>query len=228
MRSNYRSGGVGIGVDLLGRAAEQIHESVQQRFRMVQPPRARPAVRSSENRGIAEGSFHALQFAGGERKRRLPIDRHERFGATARAIAVCAALQKALPDMRPVDAAAVIDGLCQRLRQRRRMLVFFKWRDTDHASVPDLRPIRSPMGCRSHEAIIHESLLRSWPAICLLSNYYDLHRCATVSNEVLKDEDLTRMNRFRVLALVFAFAIAFGALASPANAQSVVEFYRGK
>jgi len=49
-----------------------------------------------------------------------------------------------------------------------------------------------------------------------------------VSNEVLNDEDLTRMNRFRVLALVFAFAIAFGALASPANAQSVAEFYRGK
>src|SRR5215213_2395275 len=99
MRSNYRSGGVGIGVDLLGRAAEQIHESVQQRFRMVQPPRTRPAIRAGKNRSVAERALHSLQFAGGERKRCIPTNRHEGFGTATRSIAVGAAFQEALTYM---------------------------------------------------------------------------------------------------------------------------------
>src|SRR4051794_26516500 len=192
MRGNYRSRGIRVGVDLLGRAAEQIHESVQQRFRMVQPPRTRPAVRAGENRSAAERALHSLQFTGGERKRCIPVDRHKRFGATGGAVAVCAVLQKALPHMRTADATAIIDRFRQRLRQRRWMLILFKRRHADHASVPDLGPVRSPMGCGSHEALVHGSLFRSWPAICFWCNYYDFSRWATMSNEVLNAEDSER------------------------------------
>src|SRR3954469_25347139 len=106
--------------------------------------------------------------------------------------------------MRTIDAAAVIDRLRQRLRQRRRMLILFERRHADHAPVPDLRPVRSPMGCGSHEALVHGSLFRFWSAICLLSNYYDFHPWATMSNEVLNAEDRNAMSRFHVLSAAFA------------------------
>src|SRR3954468_15408449 len=106
--------------------------------------------------------------------------------------------------MRTADATAIVDRFCQRLRQRRRMLILFKRRHADHASVPDLGPVRAPMGCSSNEALVHGSLFRFWSAICLLSNYYDFRPWATMSNEVLNAEDRNAMSRFHLLSAAFA------------------------
>src|SRR5947208_1923089 len=143
----------------------------------MQPPGARPAVGAGEYRGIAKGGFHPRQFARRQRQSSVPIDRNERLRAAARAIALCAVFEKSLPDMRTVDAALVVDGPDQRLRQRRRMFVLLKRLDANNPPIADIGPKGPPMGCSSDQTIVHCSgaLARS-----LLRLYGVLHEaCRT-------------------------------------------------
>ncbi len=155
MRRDHRARRVGIGVDLHGRAAEAVHEPVQQRLRMVQAPGARPAVGAAEDRAVAERRLHPRQFVRHQLQRGIPIDRHERLGAPPGAVAVGAMVEEALADMGSVDAASVIDRFHLGLRQWRRVLVLLERLHPDRAPVPDLDVESTPMGRSPNKPLAH-------------------------------------------------------------------------
>ena len=185
MRRDDRAGGVGIGVDLHGRAAERIHEAVQQRFRVVQAAGARPAVGAGEDRAIAEAGLHPRQLVGHQRERGVPIDRHERLGAALGAVAACTAFEEALADMGPIDAALVVDCFYLGLRQRRRVLVLLERLHADRAPVPDLDPESTPMGRSPNKTLAHGMPcsygLQIASGYDLVANYYAFRASATMS-----------------------------------------------
>src|SRR5262249_29795186 len=87
----------------------------------------------------------------------------------------------------------------------------------------------APVGRRSHKALIHSRLCHIWPAICLRRNYYDFRRDGTMFPRAVVQLTGSRPMSLRreLMPVCVAWAVGLAA-ASPASAQSVEEFYRGK
>jgi len=95
---------------------------------------AGPAVGTAEDRGVAIGLLHPLEFTGNHVQRLVPRYGHKGFCAASPA-AVRPVLQPALADHGPTDAALGIHCVRDRLDDRRRIGVAFEGMDADDAPV---------------------------------------------------------------------------------------------
>ena len=83
-RHDHLGGGVGVGVDRAGVAADAVEETVELALGVVEAAGARPAVGAAEDRGVAVGRADPFDLGRDEVECGIPVDLDERLGASSR------------------------------------------------------------------------------------------------------------------------------------------------
>lgn len=125
MRQNDGGGPKTVGVDGRGEAASEIEEALELALRMVEAPRAGPAIGSAEDGGIAVNRADALDLPGDERRRLVPADADELITATVSAapLRIFSRCEPALAHHRVEDARRVVLEIEISRPDRRRLRV---------------------------------------------------------------------------------------------------------
>ena len=145
MRDHRAAGMRRIGAFMDHRAADLVHETLEQRFAVMNAPGAGPAIGAGIDRFIAVIVAHPANFARHQIERRVPVERHKLFRAAARCVAVTALFQIALADIGPVDAQLGMHRFGDRLQQRRRVGVLGKRPDIGNPAILDIDFESPPM-----------------------------------------------------------------------------------
>jgi hypothetical protein len=148
VRQDHLGGARAVAVDRADVATEQVQEPVDLALRVMEPPRARPAVRAAVDVLGAE-RVDARQLDRGEAPRSLPIDLDVLVRASRR-IGARAALQPAAADGRRRNTTRVCEGAREVAQDGRRIRIGRTRLDRDARCIGDGREAAPMRGVRRH------------------------------------------------------------------------------
>ena len=109
-RHQRACGAEAVGPHVADIAAGAVHEAMHLADGVVEAPGARPAVRAGVDRLVAVRLPHAIDRAGDEVERTVPVDLDERVQAATPGLGTRAVFQHRAAHRRPAHAHAAVDG----------------------------------------------------------------------------------------------------------------------